>query len=293
MEEKEQKDQAEELNPESITQGMKSETLGDNPVAKDSKQNPKTPNVPNEPKKESNKPSKGMKSKLKSKPVIIGLIIVLVVVAVLFLILLFSGGESGSSEEITDELPIVEETPTPQPFVTSTPELIPNVTDAPNKSDFRTFKSDKLLGLAFPGFIIRYPKDWSIQNQRFDDKPTSKVTLKSNGHVLVIEQDSSESLFCLYDDQPDPEEGEFLDFRSSIYKEFVTSFGTLRRTEEKIANSKVYTYCEDFTTYDTRFDKNNHKIPTSIGKIIIQGPSKPDLNTVNEMEEIIKTLEEI
>jgi len=266
-------------DPESPPQGSIS---SQKPEIED--QNPVTTSQDNaEDKQKDSKPHPGLKSKLKSRRLIFTVFLIFLIILALLFILSISGG-GGDNEEIS-EVPTVTNTPTPEPFVSPPPELIPETEN--EETEFKEFKSDKLINLEFSGFILTYPATWLIQNQRLDSVPSSRVVLQKDRHQLIIEQGNFEERVCIYDNQAPPSDTPYIDFRSYIYKDVETLFGSLRRTEDKDNSKSIYTYCQE----ERVFSRSTFHESTDIGKITIQGPVNINSEILNQMEEVIINLE--
>ncbi|OGH47978.1 MAG: hypothetical protein A3A51_05180 [Candidatus Levybacteria bacterium RIFCSPLOWO2_01_FULL_39_10] len=223
------------------------------------------------------------KSKLKSKPVIATVIIFFFVILFLLLLMFMS---SGDSEQETPEGAILTSTPTPQPNITSSPELIPPSEDSDGQSqDFKTFKSDKLLGLDFPGFSVTYPSGYTLQNQRSDSGQFVRIFLTRNNHRLIIEQRKTDNETCIYDDDFAPEGEVYIDLRGRQYQEFEAGSELYRKSKNEAGEQTFYIYCEeigwDFLT------------PTTYGIIIAQVPANSDSQILAEIDDIIKSIKRI
>lgn len=225
----------------------------------------------------------GIKSKLTSKPMVIAMMVTFVIISLLFIIMLIFGGSSDSEENLQNTE--LSATPTLAPNITFSPELIPPQGETSNEDvEFKTFRSDKLLGIDYPGLLITYPTSWTFQNQRFDSKSSLKVILKKDAYILIVEQRGDlENIICLYADERVPDDTIYIDLTDFLVKKIDTSWGEIRRTEEKVDGFRKYTYCEE--------SGRNNETPLSVGLISLTGPIEKNSEILNEAEEIIKSIE--
>jgi len=129
-------------------------------------------------------------------------------------------------------------------------------------------------------FTINYPEFWSLEEKIESGVKIKSITLAKNGHKIIIQEAFGGYDRCLYNDSK-PFNGpsiKFVDFVEIKTKDAQT----LRRPKTPIKNSQVSVCWQS--------NDGNFYTTSLYGNIKYYLPNNIDNPTLNEMDEIIKTL---
>lgn len=149
--------------------------------------------------------------------------------------------------------------------------------------DLKEYTSQKVEGLAFKSFSLKYPQTWALSEKK--GEAGLEVSIYRNNYELTISQKAIGGAVCLFSDSP-AFEGSSGDLRSKQYAEFNTTAGaTLRRYFNANAGDKsTMFFCEKQT------DGPYFQTPLAIGGLVYNVPAKYDADIIKEMDEIVKSI---
>lgn len=168
-------------------------------------------------------------------------------------------------------------------LVCTTPSSTPIMIE--ETDNWKTYTSEKLGDVSFNPFSIKYPSQWILSIER-TDPDFFKLELTKEGYKLEIFQAGMGGAVCLFKGDKDFE-GSNADYKSKNYVEIETNIGLLRRVEltSNSPDSIRFSICNKLNS--EYFEK-----PTQIGSISYEVPKNYDLKLIEEMDKIIKTLQE-
>ncbi len=149
--------------------------------------------------------------------------------------------------------------------------------------DLKTYTSQKVEGLSFPAFSLKYPQTW-VASEQYVGKDLI-VSVYRNNYEIKITQAPVGGAVCLFKDSPDFQ-GSSGDLRSKDFTEFSTADGVImRRYFNKNEGDKS-------TMFFCRKEKDTpyFSTPTDIGGIAYYVPAKFDNDILREMDEIVKSI---
>jgi hypothetical protein len=150
--------------------------------------------------------------------------------------------------------------------------------------DLKDYASQKVEGLSFPPFALKYPQSWVVKEE-FVGKDTLVVSIYRNNYEIRITQAPVGGAVCLFKDSPDFQ-GSSGDLRNKEFTEFSTNGGvTMRRYFNINEGDKSTIYFCDKETDGPYFST-----PTDVGGIVYYVPAKYDGDIVAEMDQIIKSI---
>jgi hypothetical protein len=149
--------------------------------------------------------------------------------------------------------------------------------------DLKTYTSQKVEGLSFPAFSLKYPQTW-IASEQYVGKDLI-VSVYRNNYEIRITQAPVGGAVCLFKDSP-AFQGSSGDLRSKDYTEFTTSGGTIMRRyfNKNEGDKSTIFFCRKES------DSPYFSTPTHIGGIAYYVPAKFDGDIIKEMDEIIKSI---
>lgn len=156
-----------------------------------------------------------------------------------------------------------------------------------DRSTWEEFEFEGLENTSFTTFSIMYPDDWDIETAF--NYPINEMRLSKDEYVLEISQRPMGGGACIFegdDDFPGPHG----DLRGKEFVEVETDVGAFRRTlvdpeavyEEGISMMSFCQFSEESQFFQS---------PTDIGMVSYSMPEDYDVKIVEEMDEIIKTIE--
>ncbi len=150
--------------------------------------------------------------------------------------------------------------------------------------DLRDYSSQKIDGLVFPPFSLKYPQSWVVKDE-FVGKDTLITSIYRNNYEIRITQAPIGEAVCLFKDSPDFQ-GSSGDLRNKDYTEFTTGSGVIMRRYFNVNEGDKSTifFCRKES------DSPYFATPTDIGGIAYYVPAKFDLDIVKEMDEIVKSI---
>ena len=149
--------------------------------------------------------------------------------------------------------------------------------------DLKEYTSQKVEGLAFQAFSLKYPQTWVLTENVGEN--SLDVSIYRNNYELTISQKAVGGAVCLFSDSP-AFEGSSGDLRSKQFAEFNTSGGAvLRRYFNANAGEKsTMFFCEK------QSDGPYFQTPLTIGGLVYNVPAKYDADIIKEMDEIVKSI---
>ena len=207
----------------------------------------------------------------------------LLVLIIVFLLLVIVGGAAyyfGLMKKPTPENVTANTTPTvtqQQETEAITPTTAPVV-------NLTKYTNPKMKDLSFPSFSLSYPEGWVKTDEKSDIMQS--VTFTKGAYVIKINQGPMGGNICIFEGEMP--EGPASDYRNTKYVEIDASEILLRRlvTDGQKGTTVTHSFCSNSTNSKTLFG-----IPTMFGVITYTTPSTPDAKTLEEMDEIIKSLQ--
>lgn len=149
--------------------------------------------------------------------------------------------------------------------------------------DLKDYASQKVSGLAFNAFSLKYPQNWVLR-ENVGDRDL-EVSIYRNNYEITISQKAVGAAVCLFNDSP-PFEGSSGDLRNKQFAEFNTEGGSiLRRYFNANAGDKsTMFFCEK------QPDGPYFQTPLTIGGLVYNVPAKYDPDIIQEMDAIVKTI---
>ena len=149
--------------------------------------------------------------------------------------------------------------------------------------DLKTYTSQKVEGLSFPAFSLKYPQTW-VASEQYVGKDLI-VSVYRNNYEIKITQAPVGGAVCLFKDSPDFQ-GSSGDLRSKDFTEFNTAGGVVMRRyfNKNEGDKSTMFFCRKET------DSPYFSTPTDIGGIVYYVPAKFDNDIVREMDEIVKSI---
>ncbi len=149
-------------------------------------------------------------------------------------------------------------------------------------TDWRTYKTSEVEGIAFKSFTFTHPQSWAVTEK--SENKNLIVSIYRNNYEITITQAAVGGAVCLFKDSPDFT-GSSGDLRTKEYTEFeTTTKGVMRRYFNLNQGEKS-------TFYFCQKESNSpyFATPTLFGGIVYYVPAKYDVNIIKEMDEILKT----
>lgn len=149
-------------------------------------------------------------------------------------------------------------------------------------TDWRTFTTSKVDGIAFNSFTFSHPQSWAVTEK--SENKNLIVSIYRNNYEISITQAAIGGAVCLFKDSPDFT-GSSGDLRTKEYTEFeTTSKGIMRRYFNSNQGEKsTFYFCQKETS------SPYFATPTLFGGIVYYVPAKYDINIIKEMDSIVKT----
>lgn len=151
----------------------------------------------------------------------------------------------------------------------------------------KKYTSQKIPGLSFSAFSIEYPTDWE-ENIDSSSNQLELTLIKSNHHIK-IRQAPVGGAYCVYSDNPKID-GPAVDYTSRNFVEVQTPIGLLRRAQipGPADNMLKLNFCVEDQ------DRPGYFLTGSkIGNIRFEIPQIPNVQLLQEMDNIIKTIREV
>lgn len=150
--------------------------------------------------------------------------------------------------------------------------------------DLKDYTSQKIDGLVFPPFSLKYPQSWVVKDE-FVGKDTLITSVYRNNYEIRITQAPIGEAVCLFADSPDFQ-GSSGDLRNKEYTEFTTASGVVMRRYFNVNEG------DKSTIFFCRKKEGSpyFSTPTDIGGIAYYVPAKFDQDIVKEMDTIVKSI---
>lgn len=149
--------------------------------------------------------------------------------------------------------------------------------------DLKEYVSQKIDGLAFKAFSLKYPQTW-VQTENIQANSLD-VSIYRNNYELTISQKAVGGAVCLFSDSP-AFEGSSGDLRNKQFAEFNTTSGAILRRyfNLNMGDKSSMFFCEK------QADGPYFQTPLTIGGLVYNVPAKYDPDIIKEMDEIVKTI---
>ncbi len=149
----------------------------------------------------------------------------------------------------------------------------------------------------FPTFSIQYPSGWELKNEIRNLGYTESSTLSfiKGDYEVRIYQAPVDGGWCIF--EGDMPEGIYQDLRNVPYMQIESGIGTLRRVKSAITyysdskNMMSFTFCHKNNAQHNNY--TDYSSTTSIGQITYTLPTQYDESTLLEMDNIIKSVNEM
>jgi hypothetical protein len=149
--------------------------------------------------------------------------------------------------------------------------------------DLKSYSSQKVEGLAFKPFSLKYPQTWVLNEKTGESN--LEVSIYRNNYELTISQKAVGGAVCLFSDSP-AFEGSSGDLRNKQFAEFNTDGNMiLRRYFNTNAGDKsTMFFCEK------QQDGPYFQTPLTVGGLVYNVPAKYDVDIIKEMDSIVKSI---
>lgn len=150
--------------------------------------------------------------------------------------------------------------------------------------DLKSYTSQKVEGLSFPAFSLKYPQTW-VTTEEFVGKDSLIVSVYRNNYEIKITQAPVGGAVCLFKDSPDFQ-GSSGDLRGKDFTEFSTAGGVIMRRyfNKNEGDKSSMFFCRK------EADSPYFSTPTDIGGIAYYVPAIFDNDIIQEMDEIVKSI---
>ena len=149
--------------------------------------------------------------------------------------------------------------------------------------DLKEYVSQKIDGLAFKAFSLKYPQTW-VQTENIQANSLD-VSIYRNNYELTISQKAVGGAVCLFSDSP-AFEGSSGDLRNKQFAQLYTTSGAILRRyfNLNMGDKSSMFFCEK------QADGPYFQTPLTIGGLVYNVPAKYDPDIIKEMDEIVKTI---
>lgn len=149
--------------------------------------------------------------------------------------------------------------------------------------DLKEYTSNKISGLSFESFSLKYPQTWVVSEKISDN--SLDVSIYRNNYELTISQKAVGGAVCLFSDSP-AFEGSSGDLRNKQFAELNTVSGAILRRYFNVnaGDKSSMFFCEK------QVNGPYFQTPLTIGGLVYNVPAKYDADIIKEMDEIVKSI---